>query len=305
MNYSFPEAIQIDKKNLVFDKLAQPVLQGSRQTYLLTQGPGHILVQEWEVGQCQLRFISMASANKEVFSFRGETGGSMIILCLEGNLAIQDHLSGIRRLRKHHGLFLEQDHFQGFCTMNSGSETCRILLFSFKDNKREDNFLNNTNPVFGFSPILITQIDKLLFTSYVTLKPFHMELVESILTTVKTLIQFPGARIQMNEDETNLLNAFKEYLDTNIGKRISISSWSQNNGIAARRLSSGFKNQYGKTTRVYLREKKLERAKEAVCFSKKPLKQISKEAGYRSYSNFSSAFHLFFGQTPALMRKEK
>jgi len=77
-------------------------------------------------------------------------------------------------------------------------------------------------------------------------------------------------------------------------------------GLSPKRLNRGFRDLYGSTVFVYLRDARLDVAKRALEEGTPlPLKQLSWELGYGQVSNFVTAFRRRYGVTPGVMRREE
>lgn len=77
-------------------------------------------------------------------------------------------------------------------------------------------------------------------------------------------------------------------------------------GLSAKRLNRGFRAFHGSTVFAYLRDMRLDAARQALeAGSPMPLKQLAWELGYGQVSNFVTAFRRRFGVTPGSYRLEK
>ena len=75
-------------------------------------------------------------------------------------------------------------------------------------------------------------------------------------------------------------------------------------GLSAKRLNRGFKQLYGTTVFSFLRDARLDAAREALeAGTSLPLKQLAWELGYGQASNFVTAFRRRFGATPGVWKR--
>jgi AraC-like DNA-binding protein len=74
-------------------------------------------------------------------------------------------------------------------------------------------------------------------------------------------------------------------------------------GMGATRLKAGFKLYYGSGLYAYLREQRMQRARQMLTEGKKTIKTIAAATGYKHTSNFTSAFKRRFNKTPAALRR--
>jgi transcriptional regulator GlxA family with amidase domain len=69
------------------------------------------------------------------------------------------------------------------------------------------------------------------------------------------------------------------------------------------RLSRSFRALFGTTVYGYLREARMQRARELVTGTRMPVKSIALEVGYRSTSDLTRAVKERFGMTPSELRE--
>jgi AraC-like DNA-binding protein len=106
-----------------------------------------------------------------------------------------------------------------------------------------------------------------------------------------------------NDDVPLAIRKTLNYIDFNIFKKIevtdlaNITKWEKNYFIKI------FLNYVGITPYQYILEKKVEKAKLLIIQTDYPINQISYELGFKSYTNFVSAFKKIANSSPSQFKK--
>jgi AraC-like DNA-binding protein len=285
----------------VFHALTEKRIHGAHVRFLKTATGNDIVLQEWGIAEYQMDLITASCRRKDGFAFAIPASGYLIVSCLGGRVKLLEHQAGLCRLTRHHLFVLHQVQFQGFCTFFPSKEIVCLLLLHI--NKQITSVGNSTTKL-GVDPKVLSLLEKAFAVSYKKPGKPQVEMLEELSAYVlnKTVIQ--GHEIPIEETDAESIQSFKKYLDQSTGKFEGIGTWCRKNGLSQRTLSRGFHLLYGKTLREFVVTSKLDKAKISIESTLRPLKVISKEAGYRSYTNFSYAFKRQFGLTPRVLRKK-
>ncbi len=100
-----------------------------------------------------------------------------------------------------------------------------------------------------------------------------------------------------NEDE-EALEAAAEFLETNLNYPHSISHLSRQVYLNEFKLKKGFRERYKTTVFGYLRQKRMERARDLMSEKKQTVIETANAVGYSNPSHFSRAFRSVFGVNP-------
>ena len=95
-----------------------------------------------------------------------------------------------------------------------------------------------------------------------------------------------------------------ELLREKLKNSFTITTLAAEVSLSEKRLKAGFKAHFGKGVYAFLRDARMERARELL-LEDKPIRYIAKVIGYRgrsAESNFIKAFHKRYGMTPAKWR---
>lgn len=100
------------------------------------------------------------------------------------------------------------------------------------------------------------------------------------------------------------INACKEYIYSHIKERITIEDLAEEFGVSASYLSRLFKRQTGVSVSAYIREQKIEVAKNLLRFSDYSMIDIANRLSFSSQSHFIQQFRESVGMTPKKYRDE-
>ena len=101
------------------------------------------------------------------------------------------------------------------------------------------------------------------------------------------------------------INLVKDLLDNNISYAHSMGELCRKSGLNDFKLKKGFKELFGVTVFGYLHELRMEKAKDMLNNTIKPIVEIAEYCGYSYVQSFSTAFRKRYGITPEKFRKSK
>jgi len=133
----------------------------------------------------------------------------------------------------------------------------------------------------------------------------RVNLAKKLLNVLLALAeQVSVKRPRVNPGYTENIYKAKDFIDTHLREHYTITFLSKIAGVNTSLLKKGFKQFVGQGPFEYLLHQRLTIARMQLEESHKPVKQISKAAGYHGSGNFSTAFKKKFGKSPSLWRKE-
>lgn len=94
-----------------------------------------------------------------------------------------------------------------------------------------------------------------------------------------------------------------DFLLENIGQRYTIEELSERFLINRTTLKTSFKAQYGASIGAYMKNKRMERARELLCLTDASVGSIAQDVGYSSGSKFTTAFREYTGMLPKDYRR--
>lgn len=98
------------------------------------------------------------------------------------------------------------------------------------------------------------------------------------------------------------INTCKEYIYAHIKERITIEDLAEELGVSASYLSRLFKKETGVSVSVYIREQKIEMAKNLLQYSEYSMIDIANRLSFSSQSHFIQQFREVMGMTPKKYR---
>ncbi len=107
------------------------------------------------------------------------------------------------------------------------------------------------------------------------------------------------------QDKNALDERIRAYIDSNIYSDISLDIMAEHFGITKMHIIRVFKRKFGITPMQYLIEKKISVAKNLLCGTVMPIKEIASLLRYSNTQHFSSSFKNATGVTPNKYRQAK
>ena len=110
------------------------------------------------------------------------------------------------------------------------------------------------------------------------------------------------ARYHHNNTNSKHINACKEYIYAHIKERITIKDLADALGVSASYLSRLFKKETGVSVSAYIRNRKIDMAKNLLRFSNDSMIEIANRLSFSSQSHFIQQFREVVGMTPKKYR---
>lgn len=108
---------------------------------------------------------------------------------------------------------------------------------------------------------------------------------------------------EQNEGFRSEITEVKSYIYHNYEKELNVEILAEKVYLSAGYLSAIFKEATGMNLNRFIREVRMNKAKELLENSTKKITQIAREVGFSNTSYFCRSFREFFGSTPELCRK--
>lgn len=110
-------------------------------------------------------------------------------------------------------------------------------------------------------------------------------------------------RSYLTKGQKVIAEEIEKIVSGNLQKHHIVEQLAQGYGISASSAKKYFETLYGKPISTYLREKRMERAKEMLVSTRISIADIAVAAGYLNQGKFSSAFKAYTGKTPLEYRR--
>ncbi len=282
-----------------------------------------VFVQEVEIGASTLYDIKLST--QEPARFELDTGRelSMVLISLQGNWQLNSPQFGQKEIREGHfnllvtrglqvtGVFRMKKKYElVLLTYAKNNLSEKFLLFPSLEETAAFVFKKISWLLFEQSPpagaLIMEHVLQLVHSSfYPVSQNFHDHYINQLLLNVLDLAAKNLApSLRYSSEEINALYGAKLWIDAHIDRHYTIEEIAREVGLNRRKLGTGFKDLFGMGLYAYLLEERLQGAKKQLAASRKPIKEIAKNAGYHSTSNFSIAFKKKFGETPGAFRKK-
>lgn len=147
---------------------------------------------------------------------------------------------------------------------------------------------------YRLSDFYIQKLDDITVESEVL--DLHERMVLDFTRKMKTYVS--------NDTNSRHINNCKNYIYSHIKERITIEDMAEEYGISPSYLSKLFKKETGKSLSSYIREKKIDVAKNLLSHSEYSMVEIANRLAFASQSHFIQSFKEVTGMTPKKYRDE-
>lgn len=134
---------------------------------------------------------------------------------------------------------------------------------------------------------------------------FELKVREVLYVILEQAYRDKKSKNAFKSYETEKLVQAKDYLLSDLGRTPTIRELSRIVAINEFKLKSGFRQLFGMGVFECLQEARMEKARELLLSTDKPLKELCVLTGYRRTTNFITAFRKRFGYTPNSLRRER
>lgn len=126
-------------------------------------------------------------------------------------------------------------------------------------------------------------------------------LFEALVKTLVPDTSVPGS----SEKEKERLYKARNLILSDISRHLTIRDLSQKTGLNAFKLKCGFKAVFGMGPFEFLLQTRMEKARDLLTSTDKPIKEIASLSGFEFTTNFINSFRKYFGYTPGELRRKK
>ena len=98
-----------------------------------------------------------------------------------------------------------------------------------------------------------------------------------------------------------LLDGIRDYVDANLGNRITLQLISEHFQVSVSTVTQLFQRRAGTTFHQFLTERRMAAAQELIARNI-PLEEVGKRVGYTDHSSFYRAFRQYFGVSPRVYK---
>ena len=142
---------------------------------------------------------------------------------------------------------------------------------------------------------------KELQDSYESLAYFTQEQLKSLVNLIISTFIDNAITVEY----TDTLSAAVEYIDNNLHRKITVSELCAKCFVSKNQLYSAFRDNLGTTIKEYIVTRKLEKAKELLVDTDRPIVEISEAVSIGEYSHFCKLFKKKTGMTPKAFRERR
>ena len=126
-------------------------------------------------------------------------------------------------------------------------------------------------------------------------------ILKALLIRVHSLVQEQS--IQIIDEEKQLGNRIKEYLDSLFAEELNLQTIASDMGISAFHLSHVFKKATGYSPIQYQNRRKIGEAQSDLLYTSRSITEIAHNVGFNNTNHFNNTFCKIIGMTPGRYRK--
>lgn len=142
---------------------------------------------------------------------------------------------------------------------------------------------------------------KELQDSYESLAYFTQEQLKSLVNLIISTFIDNAITVEY----TDTLSAAVEYIDNNLHRQITVSELCAKCFVSKNQLYNAFRDNLGTTIKEYIVARKLEKAKQLLVDTDRPIVEISEAVSIGEYSYFCKLFKKKTGMTPKAFRERR
>lgn len=253
-----------------------------------------------------------------------------IAYCDEGKMIIYEENIGMKKVFNEHKISINvRENASGYMKYLKGEKYKTISIYTTKsyvekllepyaDNISFKSIYNNINQKISdelyLGNIADTQQVKIFeeminctLPSMTRLLYLNGKVMELIANQFEKLIEGFSTTtnsICIKSYDIEKLELARKIIVNHMDNPLSINELAKEVGLNTNKLKKGFKCLYNKTIFGYLRDKKMEKAKELLLNEEKTIAQIASEIGYANPSQFSATFKKKYGINPKELQKK-
>jgi AraC-like DNA-binding protein len=311
----------LSKSNTIPEELKVFLIPGTEGSYRYSCSTD-LLLQQFTVQSFHIAYLVFQVKIDECFNVISQTEMAALCVSLKGEVGCNMSNQTVNISEGSFAIFFNEMSSFNLAFNKEGKHIVLIIFLSkesllqqliyfpalenFKqsviENKKPVDFLNNEH----VSIKMFDCIHQLIHSPYSEVtERFHTGIVKNLFNlSLKEATAHSNENAKFSLEDLERLYAAKNYIDTHLLQHDTISQLSRKVGINELKLKKGFKEIFGIGVYGYRKRERLRIAKNELEQTRKSIKQVAKNAGYRNANNFSAAFKKVFGVSPQLLRKK-
>ena len=174
------------------------------------------------------------------------------------------------------------------------------LANTFADLAAKETFFYRSNYDVGIVDCIqsVQRTSKTGLIRSLFLESKTIELLYQHLKQYQDNFIFPSKNEPLKKEDEGKILLARDLLVKHLAKKITIPSLAKLVGINQQKLKMGFKIIFNKTIATYIREERLEKARQQLATATMTIKETSEHIGYANQSHFSRRFKEKYGLLP-------
>ncbi len=190
----------------------------------------------------------------------------------------------------------------------ASSSAAEVIMIALNPSSVHDNLLSPEGRPFEKYDSDIHTISRILRNHVISSDSPSDRYVEACVSLIRfhvsQLISRDVARLQQSEIIGNEWDNVLAWIDERLDQSITVAEISKQFGFSASQFSHLFKNAIGHPPHEYIRNRKLQRARELLITTSDSLAEIALASGYCSQAHMTSTFSRLLGTSPARFRNK-
>ncbi|MEL7419867.1 MAG: AraC family transcriptional regulator [Cyanobacteria bacterium J06555_3] len=162
--------------------------------------------------------------------------------------------------------------------------------------------LGKTSPMMNALLLQIINCSKKGLTKRMFLESKAIELMSLLLEEEATIQQGESEAVLLDLDYRDRIHYAQEILMKNLTDPPSLMELARKVGMCDYNLKRGFQDCFGASVYAYLRDRRMEKAKQLLLEPWMTVAEVGRTVGYDSHASFTAAFKKKFGMTPKAYR---
>lgn len=191
--------------------------------------------------------------------------------------------------------------YEAIAPVMKNGEVTAYLFLSNGIEEREDIYSSLVEKVLEVNPkanpeTLKTLIDRI--------PRYSEEKLDAFADMLPIIAEYIEINDMMSDNNLSIAQMVKEYVKSNISKKITLADISYSLHCSTVTLTNHFKAEYGITIMEYVNEKRMNLARHFLLSGSYTVREIAERCGYSDTEYFSKCFKTYYGDSPLVWKRK-
>lgn len=323
MRITSPKYGSIHLKPVNADSISGYVLPGSKISRCETEF-GAITIQQVNADHFSLRYSVYSLMKKMALMIQEEAAVLRSQFVLKGKIRIQGKQDSTTYIRDGQFMLFNADEHRLKAFIETGTEH-RIFDATYSDeflrpllqvfpslenyirNQPEPDYpesLNQPIPCSAEMTKIVFDLLRCPYDEHLRKLYFENKVNEFLIEALARAFNSKPSKSKLSETERDAIFVARDLILADITKHIPIKEISKRINLNEFKLKTGFKEMFGVGPFEMLLQARMEKARELLLETDKPIKGIAVLTGFEFLANFIAAFRKCYGYTPGELRRK-